>query len=134
MERGGGVAQTAVAHDGLLLEIEFEEVVYANAVCVPRPKREVFCAAEVSYSFLDGDLHWVVQRFAKDALPPCGHFRFGDGLRFALARTCAWSERQVLLVIPVCVCLEHTTRAREAAHGLLITFVIVFSLCFVGLC
>ena len=77
MERGGGVAQTAVAHDGLLLEIEFEEVVYANAVCVPRPKREVFCAAEVSCRFLDGDLHWVVQRFAKDTLPPCGHFRIG---------------------------------------------------------
>ena len=53
-----------------------------------------------------------------------------NGLRFALARTCAWSEKQVLLVIPVCVCLEHTTRAREAAHGLLITFVIIFSLFF----
>ena len=78
MERGGGVAQAAVAHDRLLLEIEFEEVVYANAVCIPRPEREVICAAEVSYSFLDGDLHWVVQHFAKDALPPCGHFRFGE--------------------------------------------------------
>lgn len=36
-------------------------------------------------------------------------------LRFALARTCAWSERQALLLIPVCVCLEHTTRARGGA-------------------
>ena len=77
MERGGGVAQTAVAHDGLLLEIEFEEVIYANAVCIPRPEREVFCAAEVAYCFLDGDLHGVVHRFAKDTLPPCGHFRIG---------------------------------------------------------
>ena len=35
--------------------------------------------------------------------------------RHPLARTCAWSERQVLLIIPVCVCPEHTTRAHARA-------------------
>ena len=41
------------------------------------------------------------------------------GMRIAAyashVRARAWSEKQVLLVIPVCVCLEHTARARGGA-------------------
>ena len=72
MERGGWVAEVAGAHDGLLLKVELEEVIYPNAIGVPSPERKVFILAEVFDRFAYGDLNWVFAKIRENTLAPSG--------------------------------------------------------------
>lgn len=72
MERGGGVAEIAGAHDGLLLKVELEEVIYPNAIGVPGPERKVLILAEVFNSFAYGNFYWVFAKLRENSLAPSG--------------------------------------------------------------
>jgi len=62
VECGGGIAQTALAQDGLLLEEEFEEVGEPDPVRVPRPDAEVARRAERGDGVVDGGLDLACAR------------------------------------------------------------------------
>ena len=78
MERGGWTAQTAFAHDGLLLEVQLQKAVHADAVGVPRPEREVLRTPEVPDRLRDGDLHGVFQTVREYPLAPRGDLLLGE--------------------------------------------------------
>jgi hypothetical protein len=72
MERGGGIAQSRLSHNGLLFEVKFDEAVDSDAVGISRPDGEIFFPAEVFYRFLDRDFYRVFHSLGKNALTPRG--------------------------------------------------------------
>ena len=68
----GGVwrTQVAVAHYRELLEVQIDEAVNSNAVCIPRPNAKVFLLAERFNGFFDCHFNRIFLTFGENLLAP----------------------------------------------------------------